>query len=99
MLLTWTPCGAQHRARFRRRIGSTLSVRRRPLLFKENETNTQRVFGVPNRSPYVKDGINNDVVHGDHGAVNPEQRGSKAAVPTLRHRGRNAERQLIELFF
>ena len=30
-----------------------------PLLFTENETNTQRVFGVPNRTPYVKDGINN----------------------------------------
>jgi hypothetical protein len=25
------------------------------LLFTENETNTQRIFGVPNRSPYVKD--------------------------------------------
>src|SRR5262249_5468943 len=24
-----------------------------PLLFTENETNTQRIFGVPNRSPYV----------------------------------------------
>ena len=30
-----------------------------PLLFTENETNTQRIFGVPNRTPYVKDGINN----------------------------------------
>ena len=27
------------------------------LLFTENETNTQRIFGVPNRSPYVKDSI------------------------------------------
>src|SRR5262245_5385503 len=26
-----------------------------PLLFTENETNTQRIFGAPNRSPYVKD--------------------------------------------
>ncbi len=33
-----------------------------PLLFTENETNTQRIFGVANRSPYVKDGINNCVV-------------------------------------
>ena len=30
-----------------------------PLLFTENETNTQRLFGAANRSPYVKDGINN----------------------------------------
>jgi hypothetical protein len=29
-----------------------------PLLFKENDTNRQRLFGVPNHSPYVKDGIN-----------------------------------------
>ena len=29
------------------------------LLFTENETNTQRLFGVPCRSPYVKDGISN----------------------------------------
>ena len=32
------------------------------LLFTENETNTERLFGSPNASPYVKDGINNAVV-------------------------------------
>jgi hypothetical protein len=51
-----------------------------PLLFTENETNTQRIFGVPNRSPYVKDGINNYVVHGVDGAVNPDKKGTKAAA-------------------
>jgi hypothetical protein len=51
-----------------------------PLLFTENETNTQRIFGVPNRSPYVKDGINNYVVHGQEGAVNPDKKGTKAAA-------------------
>ncbi|HEY6008905.1 MAG TPA: glucosidase, partial [Geobacteraceae bacterium] len=30
-----------------------------PLLFTENETNHERLFGVKNESPYVKDGINN----------------------------------------
>ena len=30
-----------------------------PLLFTENETNNERIFGTPNRTPYVKDGINN----------------------------------------
>jgi hypothetical protein len=50
------------------------------LLFTENETNMQRIFGVPNRSPYVKDSINNYVVHGNQAAVNPEQRGTKAAA-------------------
>src|SRR5262249_51622421 len=33
------------------------------LLFTENETNTERLFGRPNASPYVKDGINDAVVH------------------------------------
>jgi hypothetical protein len=51
-----------------------------PLLFTENETNTQRIFGVPNRQPYVKDGINNCVVCGQEGAVNPEKTGTKAAA-------------------
>src|SRR5262249_8401737 len=50
------------------------------LLFTENETNTQRIFGVPNRSPHVKDGINNYVVQGQQDAVNPEQQGTKAAA-------------------
>jgi len=50
------------------------------LLFTENDTNTQRIFGVPNCGPYVKDGINNYVVHGQQDAVNPEEQGTKAAV-------------------
>jgi hypothetical protein len=51
-----------------------------PLLFTENETNTQRIFGVANRSPYVKDSINNYIVHGQKGAVNPEKKGTKVAA-------------------
>jgi hypothetical protein len=51
-----------------------------PLLFTENETNTQRIFGVPNRIPYVKDGINSYIVHGEKGAVNPEKKGTKVAA-------------------
>jgi hypothetical protein len=50
------------------------------LLFTENETNTERLFGTPNRSPYVKDGFDNYVVHGNHAAVNPQQTGTKAAA-------------------
>ena len=48
------------------------------LLFTENETNRQRLFGAPNPEPYVKDGIDQAVVHGNAGAVN-SQRGSKLA--------------------
>src|SRR5205807_6432329 len=50
------------------------------LLFTENETNTQRIFGVPNRSPYVKDSITDFVVHGKEAAVNPAKKGTKAAA-------------------
>jgi Glycosyl hydrolase family 63 C-terminal domain len=50
------------------------------LLFTENETNAQSLFGTENRSPFVKDGINDYVVHGIKEAVNPQQLGSKAAA-------------------
>nr|MDQ5838557.1 glucosidase [Acidobacteriota bacterium] len=49
------------------------------LLFTENETNTQRLYGVPNGS-FVKDGIGDCVVRGERGAVNPAGRGTKAAA-------------------
>jgi hypothetical protein len=51
-----------------------------PLLFTENETNNERIFGTPNASPYVKDGINNYVVNGKQDAVNPEHTGTKVAA-------------------
>jgi hypothetical protein len=51
-----------------------------PLLFTENETNNERVFGTRNASPYVKDGINNFVVNGKEDAVNPQQTGTKVAA-------------------
>jgi hypothetical protein len=50
-----------------------------PLLFTENETNNQRIFGSPNSSPYVKDGINNYIVNGEKGAVNPARTGTKVS--------------------
>src|SRR5215207_2632565 len=49
------------------------------LLFTENETNTARLYGVPNRS-YVKDGINNYLVRGERDAVNPGQSGTKVSA-------------------
>ncbi len=51
-----------------------------PLLFTENETNSERIFGTPNTSPYVKDGINNYVVNGKQDAVNSQHTGTKAAA-------------------
>ena len=50
------------------------------LLFTENDTNTERLFGVPNAGPYVKDAFHEAVVHGRSDRVNPAQQGSKAAA-------------------
>jgi hypothetical protein len=50
------------------------------ILFTENETNTERLFGAPNRTPYVKDAIDNYLVHGRRDAVNPERTGTKASA-------------------
>ncbi len=50
------------------------------LLFTENETNRARLFGGQNASGYVKDGINDYVVHGMKEAVNPAHLGTKAAA-------------------
>jgi hypothetical protein len=50
------------------------------LLFTENETNFQRLFGSANRTAYVKDGIDSYVVHGRREAVNPEGTGTKASA-------------------
>ncbi|BCJ47305.1 glucosidase [Actinoplanes ianthinogenes] len=55
------------------------------LLFTENETNTERVFGRPNGSAFVKDAIDRYVVHGEKSAVNPAETGTKVAADyTLR---------------
>ncbi|HXR35996.1 MAG TPA: hypothetical protein VN754_08625, partial [Candidatus Binataceae bacterium] len=50
-----------------------------PLLFTENESNNQRLFGTANASPYVKDAINEYVVHGNRDAVNPARTGTKVS--------------------
>ena len=50
------------------------------LLFTENETNFTKLFGTENRTAYVKDGINEFIVHGNQGAVNPALTGTKAAA-------------------
>ncbi len=48
------------------------------LLFTENETNAARLFGAENSSPYVKDAFHERIVHGNRGAVNPADIGTKA---------------------
>jgi len=49
-------------------------------LFTENETNFERLFGAPNRTPYVKDAFHRFVVEDVKSAVNPHQEGTKAAA-------------------
>jgi hypothetical protein len=54
-----------------------------PLLFTENETNHERLFpgsGTRNESRYVKDGINDCVVHGRQDAVSADHHGTKVAA-------------------
>jgi len=50
------------------------------LLFTENDTDTERLAGTQNPSPYVKDGIDNYIVHGKKDAVNPGKKGTKVSA-------------------
>jgi len=50
------------------------------ILFTENESNLERLFGVPNASPFVKDAFNELIVNGRRDAVNAERVGTKAAL-------------------
>ena len=50
------------------------------LLFTNNETNNERIYGTPDSTPFVKDGINNYIVNSQTGAVDPAQTGTKAAA-------------------
>jgi hypothetical protein len=50
------------------------------LLFTNNETNTERLYGVPNATPYVKDGIEAALVGGRLEAVDPRWVGTKVAI-------------------
>jgi mannosylglycerate hydrolase MGH1-like protein len=50
------------------------------LLFTENDSDAWRLWGADNPSPYVKNAINELVVHGASDAVNPARTGTKAAA-------------------
>jgi hypothetical protein len=53
------------------------------LLFTENESNIQRLWGAPNPDPFVKDAIDQAIVHGRLQAVNPRKEGTKVAAHYL----------------
>ncbi|MCL5271477.1 MAG: glucosidase, partial [bacterium] len=48
-----------------------------PLLFTDNHTNTQRLFGAPNITPYVRDAFHDFVIGGRTDAVNPRRIGTR----------------------
>lgn len=50
------------------------------LLFTENESNEQRLWGGKKATPYVKDAFHRHVVAGESGAVNPEPTGTRMAA-------------------
>ncbi|MCU0294222.1 MAG: hypothetical protein MUF10_19930, partial [Thermoanaerobaculaceae bacterium] len=50
------------------------------LLFTDNESNLERLWGRPNPSPFVKDAFHRHLVDGEPGAVNPAGEGTKAAA-------------------
>src|SRR5215213_5728599 len=50
------------------------------LLFCENETNFQKLYGGENKSLFAKDGIGDFVVNKNFSAVNPQESGTKAAA-------------------
>lgn len=50
------------------------------LVFCDNETNREKLYGIPNERPYTKDAINDYIVHGDRSKLNPAHMGTKAAA-------------------
>ena len=50
------------------------------MLFTENDTNNQRLFGSPNAATYAKDAFHEYIVHGNREAVNPAGTGTKMAA-------------------
>jgi hypothetical protein len=49
------------------------------ILFTENDTNAEKLWGAPNRTPHTKDAFHRRVVDGDAHATNPGNEGTKAA--------------------
>ncbi|MGZ8153443.1 MAG: MGH1-like glycoside hydrolase domain-containing protein, partial [Methylovulum sp.] len=50
------------------------------LLFTENDSNSEKLWGQPNKSQYVKDAFHRVVIDDEKQAVNPANQGSKSAA-------------------
>ncbi|KAJ8312220.1 hypothetical protein KUTeg_009593 [Tegillarca granosa] len=55
------------------------------LLFTNNDTNNEHLYGTPNKTRYVKDAFHNYVIQGDITAVNPQREGTKCAAHYILH--------------
>ncbi len=65
------------------------------LLFTENESNAERLWGVKNPTPFVKDGIHEMVVRGAQGKVNSQGVGTKTAAHYTWHIESGATQTLL----
>ena len=50
------------------------------LIFTENESNQEKLYGLPNPQPYVKDAFHRYIIQKETAAVNPKRQGTKAAA-------------------
>ncbi|KAK8134672.1 glycoside hydrolase family 63 [Apiospora sp. TS-2023a] len=50
------------------------------LMFTDNDTNTQHLYGQENKNPYVKDAFHRYIVDNEKKAINPAQTGTKCAA-------------------
>jgi hypothetical protein len=50
------------------------------LIFTENDTNFKKLWGGPNKTPYVKDAFHRYIVDNERNAVNPKKVGTKCAA-------------------
>ncbi|OHB80448.1 MAG: glucosidase [Planctomycetes bacterium RBG_16_55_9] len=69
--------------RFSLSIGPDPTGRQPPILFTENETNTQRLHGAPAYTHHTKDAFHDYLVGGCKDAVSTQGRGTKAAAHYL----------------
>ncbi len=77
-------------------IGPAPGGNQAPVLFTENETNQQRLWGVENAGKFVKDAFHDYVIHGRADAVNPKGHGTKAA-PHYVLALKSGEQQIVRL--
>ena len=74
---------ADHEALGRMRLAFEAHEKMPPpsVMFTENKTNLQKLYGTANTSPFVKDAFHEVIIHGNTSAMNPQQMGTKAGIP------------------